>query len=336
MSTDISIDRLKEVTGNFTNTKIMVVGDVMLDEYMWGAVRRISPEAPVPVVEVEKVTQRLGGAANVVGNLVKLGVEPILISVAGRDDNGEKLDHMLTKMGCSISGLLKSDDRPTTIKTRIMASHQQVVRADRESVMDLTEREEEKLFYLFLSHLDSVGAVIISDYGKGVISKSFLKRIIEECKKRNVFVSVDPKDRHFDLYKGAGVITPNLKEAYAAAGTTQPKSSSDEEIAELGWKLVNDMDLTYLLLTLSEKGMAILEKDGKKFTHLPTVARDVFDVTGAGDTVISVFTSAIASGATPVEAAYIANHAAGITVAELGTAAVTVEEIISFCEVGEV
>lgn len=332
MSINISVDRLKEITSNFSKTKIMVIGDVMLDEYMWGDVRRISPEAPVPVVEVEKVTQRLGGAANVVGNLVKLGIDPILISVVGRDENGEKLDRMLMEMNCSISGLLKSDSRPTTIKTRIMARHQQVVRADRESVKDLNESEVEKLFYLSLSHLDSVSAVIISDYGKGVVCKSFLERIISECKKRDVFVAVDPKDRHFDLYKGAGVITPNLKEAHMAAGISQQKYISDEEIAELGWGLVEKMDLRYLLLTLSEKGMAVLEKDGKKYTHLPTVARDVFDVTGAGDTVISVFTSAIASGATSVEAAFIANHAAGISVAELGTASVSIDEIIEFCK----
>ncbi len=332
MSLNISIDRLTELTSKFKGTKVMVVGDVMLDEYMWGDVRRISPEAPVPVVEVEKVTQRLGGAANVVGNLVKLGIDPILISVAGKDENGEKLDKMLTEMNCSISGLLKSESRPTTIKTRIMARHQQVVRADRESIKDLDENEIEKLYYMFLSHLDSVSAVLISDYGKGVVCKEFLKKIIDECKKRDVFVAVDPKDRHFDLYKGAGVITPNLKEAHAAAGISQPKHITDDEIASLGWKLIEEMELKYLLLTLSEKGMAVLERDTKGYTHLPTVAREVFDVTGAGDTVISVFTSAIACGATAVEAAFIANHAAGITVAELGTAAVTVDEIVEFCK----
>ena len=330
-NTNITIEKIEEITSRFSNMRVMVIGDVMIDEYMWGSVRRISPEAPVPVVEVEEVTVRLGGAANVVGNLVSLGVKPRIVSVIGDDRNGDRLSSMLDKMGCPTDGLYRSATRPTTIKTRIMAKHQQVVRADQELTDDISLEEEKAIEKLFEKHIEEVDAVIISDYAKGLISRSFLTKISTACRAKNIFVAVDPKDRYFELYKGLGVITPNLKEAYIIAGKTAPKNSSNDEIVKLGWELIDDMNLDYLLLTLSEKGMALFEKETHEFTHLPTVARKVFDVTGAGDTVISLFTTAIAVGATPVEAAFLANHAAGITVAELGTASVTVDGLLTWC-----
>lgn len=325
-----SSDRLKSIVGNFSKSSVIVVGDVMIDEYLWGDVKRISPEAPVPVVEVETVSRRLGGAANVIQNLQKLGITPILISVCGQDDNGKNLKAMLKEINCPSDGLVESAQRPTTIKTRVMARQQQIVRADRELIRDLHEEESEKLWMLFDRYFQSVNGVIISDYGKGVISKPFVSKIIEKCISASKFVAIDPKDRHFDLYQGVSVITPNLKEAHAMLGIPH-RNCSNDEITAIGWNILDNLSLPYLLITLSERGMALFQREGRTMTHLPTVAQKVFDVTGAGDTVISVFTAAFTSGATPIEAAFLANHAAGLTVAELGTASVDPQRLLAAC-----
>lgn len=322
--------RIKEIVNKFSNTSIIVVGDVMLDEYLWGDVRRISPEAPVPVVQIESVSRRLGGAANVVQNLQKLGIKPLLISVCGNDENGKNLSNLLRELNCCDDGLFQSPNRPTTIKTRIVARQQQVVRADRELVADLDEAERDALWQHFESSFQKAKGVIISDYGKGVVSQPFINRVLEKCITSNRFVSIDPKDRHFDLYKKVSVITPNLKEAHIMAGLTYGHCS-DEEIQLLGWKLLDNLELPHLLITLSERGMALFERENRLFTHLPTVARKVFDVTGAGDTVISVFSAASICGASPLEAAFLANHAAGLTVAEIGTASVDPQTLLSDC-----
>ncbi|HON12390.1 MAG TPA: PfkB family carbohydrate kinase [Chitinispirillaceae bacterium] len=326
----ISPDRLKKVIENFRNTSLIVVGDVMIDEYLWGDVKRISPEAPVPVVEVESVSRGLGGAANVVQNLSRLGIKPVLVSVCGNDENGMYLKGSLEKIGCGSEGIIFSSARPTTIKTRILARNQQVVRADRELVKDLSSDESGKLWESYQGLFDRCQGTIISDYGKGVISLPFLGQIIEKCSKSKHFVAIDPKERHFDLYKGVTVVTPNLREAHAMLGVPY-RNCSDEEIRDLGWKIVDNLSLPYLLITLSERGMALFESSGRVFRHLPTMARKVFDVTGAGDTVISVFSAAVTSGATPIEAAFLANHAAGLTVAELGTASVSPVELMAAC-----
>ncbi len=325
-----SPDRIRSIVSSFKSSRVMVIGDVMLDEYMWGDVRRISPEAPVPVVEIESVTRRLGGAANVVGNLRKLELEPVLISICGIDENGQNLRNMLNELGCSSDGLYESSERPTTIKTRVMARHQQIVRADREVTTDLSTSEHDALWNIFSSKINDVKGVIISDYGKGVISQPLIGQIIKTCTTQGKFVAIDPKERHFDLYKGVSVITPNLKEAHAMLGLPF-RNCSDAEVKNLGWTLMEKLSLPYLLITLSERGMGLFENEGRKFSHLPTVARKVFDVTGAGDTVISVYSAASVCGATPLEAAFLANHAAGLTVAELGTAAVDAETLLKDC-----
>ncbi len=323
-------EKIKKIVKKFSDTSIVVVGDIMLDEYLWGDVRRISPEAPVPVVHVESVSRRLGGAANVVQNLKKLGVKPLLVSVCGNDENGKNLISLLEEQRCCSQGVFVSANRPTTIKTRIVARNQQVVRADRELVEDLNEQEREYVWNRFEEFFNSSQGVIISDYGKGVISQPLIKHILEKCIINQKFVAIDPKDRHFDAYKKVSIITPNLREAHVMAGLTY-RNCSDEEIEQLGWKLVDNLELPYLLITLSERGMALFERQNRLFTHLPTVARKVFDVTGAGDTVISVFTAAFTCGATPLEAAFLANHAAGLTVAELGTASVDPQAILADC-----
>jgi rfaE bifunctional protein kinase chain/domain len=326
----VSQKRLRQIVNGFSRTSIMVVGDSMLDEYIWGDVSRISPEAPVPVVHVQSRSSRLGGAANVVQNLKSLGVTPYLVSLCGNDGTGNLLREKLEQSGCTSDGLVASRRRSTTIKTRIMARHQQIVRVDAETVSDLTNEESGAMWENVSSRLPHVEGVIISDYSKGVISKPFIARILSACKKRSLFVAIDPKERHFDLYKGVSVITPNLKEAHAALGLPNAQVN-DREIEALGWKIVKKLKLPYLLITLSERGLALFERDSHSFYHLPTVARNVFDVTGAGDTVISVYAAAITGRAKPIEAAYLANHAAGIIVGELGTACVTPQSLLAAC-----
>lgn len=327
----LSKSRFKQIVGQFPDLNIMVIGDVMLDEYMWGEVQRISPEAPVPVVEVEEVTLRFGGAANVVNNLSSLGVVPVLVSVCGDDTNGKTMRSLFTDINCSTNYLFGSSHRPTTIKTRVIARHQQVVRADREMVKDLTDTELSTLLSYFETACDSVHGIIVSDYGKGVICAPFIKAIVKKCKEKGIFVAVDPKERHFDLYNGVTVITPNLKEAHAILNMPYNRHPSDEYIQDLGWKLLDFLNCAYVLLTLSERGMGLFEAEGRKYTSLPTVAQKVYDVTGAGDTVISAFTAALSAGASPVEAAFISNHAAGLTVAELGCASVDVKALLKVC-----
>lgn len=325
-----SCDRLKEIVDNFPKTSIIVVGDVMLDEYFWGDVRRISPEAPVPVLEVQSISRRLGGAANVIQNLAKVGVQPTLISVCGKDENGVHLKQMLDEIRCTGKGIFVSEKRPTTIKTRIVARNQQIVRADRELVQDLDNTESDYLWNCFNDSFEKTNGVIISDYGKGVISKPLLANIMKKCTSQKKFMAIDPKERHFELYTGASVITPNLKEAHTMLGVPY-RNCSDDEVKELGWKIADKLQLSYLLITLSERGMGLFDRSDRSFIHLPTMARKVFDVTGAGDTVISIFSAAFASGATPLEAAFLANHAAGITVAEPGTVSVDPQTLLQNC-----
>jgi len=322
--------RIDHLLSALESTTMIVAGDTMIDEYFWGDVQRISPEAPVPVVEVESVSRRLGGAANVVQNLARLGVHAQLISLCGDDANGTELARMLDGIGCGTGGLFRSTTRPTTIKTRIIARHQQVVRADREMIRDCDDIESSELLEGFNTYIADSDGVILSDYGKGVVSPLLISSIVDACITRKKFVAIDPKDRHIHLYKNVSVITPNLKEAHILAGVPF-RHCSDEEIKNLGWHIVESYNLQYLLVTLSERGMALFSAADHLFIHLPTVAQKVFDVTGAGDTVITVFTALMAAGAEPYEAAFIANHAAGITVAQLGTVSVSPQELRDAC-----
>ncbi|MBD3344280.1 MAG: D-glycero-beta-D-manno-heptose-7-phosphate kinase [Chitinivibrionales bacterium] len=327
----VPVARRKKIIGNFKNASILVVGDIIIDEYLWGDVLRISPEAPVPVVNVTRESLCLGGAANVVQNLKSVDVTPYIVALCGDDSNGKRLIKMLEQLNCSTEGIAVSRSRPTTIKTRIMARHQQIVRADREVDEALTREEYSLLWDKIQKILPKVDGVVISDYGKGVISRPLTKRLIEQCRKQRIHIAIDPKERHFDLYKQVNIITPNLREAHAALGIPY-KACGIEEVESLGWKLLDKLKLASLLVTLGEEGMAVFESNRKKFNHLPTMAVKVFDVTGAGDTVISIYAAAAAAGATPLEAAWLANHAAGLTVAELGTACVTSESLTEACK----
>lgn len=320
----IKAERFNQIFSRWGEHKILVLGDVMLDEYLWGSVSRISPEAPVPVVEILRESIKLGGAANVALNIKTLGDEPILVGVMGKDKNGERLKEALGAVQIQDEGIFMEDERPTTIKTRVIAHNQQVVRADKENTEEISPELTERIIDFVQSKIGELGALIISDYGKGVITLKLLSELIELCRKNHVFVGVDPKETHFLNYKKVSLITPNHHEAAFAYG----KKIKDEEILkEVGWGLMEKLETEAMLITRGELGMSLFERNNS-LTHFPTRAKKVYDVTGAGDTVISTFTCAFAAGASFKEAALISNHAAGIVIGEIGTAQVTEHQLI--------
>jgi rfaE bifunctional protein kinase chain/domain len=316
-------ERFDHIFSQWGGRRILVLGDVMLDEYLWGNVSRISPEAPVPVVEVVKESLKLGGAANVALNVKSLGYEPILVGIIGNDRNGEQMITTLNDAAITPEGIFTDNCRQTTVKTRVIAHHQQVVRTDRENTEEISKEIIEEIMGFVQNRMSDIGGVIISDYGKGVITCQLLAELIELCKQNNVFVAVDPKETHFMNYKEVSLITPNHHEAGFAYG----KRIKDEKILEeVGWGLLDKLRVKSLLITRGEQGMSLFEAD-RTLTHFPTRAKKVYDVTGAGDTVISSFTCAYVAGANYKEAALISNHAAGIVVGEIGTSQVTKEEL---------
>ena len=320
----ISKKRFDKIFSGWGGHKILVLGDVMLDEYLWGNVSRISPEAPVPVVEIVKESIKLGGAANVALNVKALGDEPILMGVVGDDGNREKMMMALSEARIKNEGIFVDNPRMTTIKTRVIAHNQQVVRADRENTGEISEELTKEIVSFVKKRMPEINAIIISDYGKGVITYRLLSELIELSKQNNVFLAVDPKDTHFMNYKQVSLITPNHHEA----GFVYGKRIKDESILkEVGWGLLERLKVEALLITRGEKGMSLFEAD-KTLTHFPTRAREVYDVTGAGDTVISAFTSAVAAEAHFKEAALISNHAASLVVGEIGAAQVAKEELM--------
>jgi len=298
------------------------VGDVILDHLIFGTVNRISPEAPVPVVWVNKESFLCGGAANVGLNLRALGASVNLCGVIGDDRFGKDLLSLTVKSGINTKLVVKDKQRPTTLKTRVIAHQQQVVRVDRESLKFLSSSVNKLIVRKISKCLDDFDAVIIEDYGKGVINPFIVKSIIELCRKKKKIITVDPKEEHFDYYQNVTALTPNLKEAEVLAGV---KAKDDEGIASLGKKIIEKLSPEALLVTLGEGGMALFANG--RYRNIPTAALEVFDVTGAGDTVISVFTLSLACGASYEEAALIANFAAGIVVGKLGAATTTKKEI---------
>ena len=319
---------LTEVINRFPSIRIVVVGDVILDHYIWGDVNRISPEAPVPVVEVKNENFRLGGAANTVANICSLGGQVDIVSVIGKDQNGDKMREMLALIGAKVDGLLEDTGRPTIVKTRVMARNQQVVRIDRELKREVAGKEKDQIIYFAEALIPKADAVIFSDYDKGVISKDVLNKGIAYAKKLSKVVVIDPKFNNFADYKGATVVTPNIREASAAV---KREIIDDESLLYAGNTLLKNLELSAVLITRGEHGMSLFESVGNEktqVTHIPTVAREVYDVTGAGDTVVAVFTLALAAGASMLDAAMIANCAAGIVVGEVGTASVTKEQLV--------
>ena len=305
---------------SFQNSRILVVGDLILDRYIWGKVSRISPEAPVPVVEVTDDNFMLGGAANVAHNIIALGGKSTVAGVIGRDRAGEVLRQLIEERG--IACALIEDSRPTTMKTRVVAHNQQVVRFDRED----KSRVGGKAFVNVLSFLTHAirehDAVIVSDYKKGMITTELIGEIMRIARPERKFVAVDPKVGHFHCYRGVSLITPNLGEASSGSGI---EIKDDRSLLKAGRALLKKLSCGAVLITRGEEGMSLFERD--RVTHIPTVARHVYDVTGAGDTVIAAFTLAFASGATMRDAAALANHAAGIVVGEVGTAVASRERL---------
>lgn len=307
--------------------KVAVLGDVMLDEYLFGEVNRISPEAPVPIVRVLKERSVLGGAANVAANLKALGTEPLLIGTLQKDVAGDRLLGLLTELGISISGLVLDASRPTIIKTRVIGQQQQMLRIDREDpglpeaavLLGLKDRLERALA--------SASALIVSDYNKGAVNAPVMEAVRALCAERGLPWIVDPKPGNKALYRGATLMTPNTKET---SELTARPARSDMEVTVAGRALLADLDLKGLLVTRSERGMALFAPDAEHAAPwmIPTEAREVFDVSGAGDTVIAAFSAAIAAGADWREAAMLANAAAGVVVAKVGTATVTPAELL--------
>ncbi len=319
----LTATRIDDICTRIGGSRILILGDIMLDEYLFGSVSRISPEAPVPVVEITSTKQLLGGAANVAANISALGDEPILLGVAGDDEAAARLTQLLRTRGISSGSIVHDHTRHTTIKTRVIAHSQQVVRTDREDRTPLNQQSRKAVIDRFQSMSDEIGAVIISDYGKGVITPELLEAVIDICRARDIFVGVDPKETNFFNYKRVSLITPNHHEAGFAYGR---RILTEGDLYDVGNGLLQKLEAESILITRGADGMSLFQTDQEP-THIPTFARDVYDVTGAGDTVIATFVSAVCAGADLVEAAMMANAAAGITIGEVGTASVTTSQL---------
>jgi len=317
-------EQLQKIVSRFSDQPILVVGDLILDHFVWGTVDRISPEAPVPVVKVVKESFHLGGAANVARNLAVLKAQPLLVGMVGCDEAGDQLIEQLEREEISSAGLVRATDRATTIKTRIIAQHQQVCRTDRESTDPPSDELLSQINDSYLNYIKQAKGIIVSDYAKGVLSQMLVPDLIREARQNEKFLAVDPKRADFSSYQGASLVTPNTKEAEKASGVEIVDESS---FLRAGQQLLEKTTVDSLLITRGEEGMTLFQ--GEEHAHIPTVAREVFDVTGAGDTVIASLTLAVTAGASIGEAAVLANHAAGVVVGKLGTAAASVDEILS-------
>jgi D-beta-D-heptose 7-phosphate kinase/D-beta-D-heptose 1-phosphate adenosyltransferase len=314
---------LSEGIDRFTSCRILVVGDLVMDEFLWGQVERISPEAPVPVVEVKEESLMLGGAGNVVNNIIALGGQVLLCGVIGNDPMGQKLTRMLRQLNSPINGLIVEERRPTTIKTRIVAHSQQVVRVDREERKPVNEDSVSKILATLKEELNESNSILVADYGKGVVTRSLMDGIRSLGHGSQSILAVDPTVRNLDLYRDVTLITPNNYEAQQMSGI---KIEDDQSLRRAGAHLLEELACQMVLITQGDKGMTLFEGDGRT-TQIPTVARKVFDVSGAGDTVIATFTLALAAGLRPSEAALLANLAAGIVVGEVGTATVAASRL---------
>ena len=310
----IAEKRLAEIFDRFSGKRVAVVGDLMIDRYYWGAVTRISPEAPVPVVEVSSYSNRLGGAANVGNNIASLGGQPLLVGVVGEDDAGSLLRSLVRDAGFADQGILTDPSRPTTTKTRIIAHNQHVVRFDHEHKGDIGANIEDQVLGVLGKELPSLSAIIIEDYNKGVVTRGLIPGIIAAARSQGIPLTVDPKSNNFFEYRNVTVFKPNRKETEEALGT---KLKDQETIESAGRRLLETLAADNILLTLGERGMSLFENTGRT-THVPTKARNVADVSGAGDTVISTLTMAMAAGASIREAAALSNFAGGIVCGEVG------------------
>jgi rfaE bifunctional protein kinase chain/domain len=320
--------RAKALLGEIRGRRVAVLGDLMLDEYLFGEVSRISPEAPVPIVRVTRERAALGGAANVAANLKAIGAEPYLVGTLQNDAAGRRMLDLLARQEIGVEGVVLDPARPTTIKTRVIGQQQQMLRIDREEPGDMEEVAITGLKASLERALEGAEALIVSDYAKGVVGEGIMESVRDLCRRKELPWIVDPKPAHRRLYQGATLMTPNTKELTELAGFPV---QSDEDVARAGRSLVDELGLTGLLVTRSEKGMALLMPDASR-RHpwwISTEVREVFDVSGAGDTVIAVFSAAVAVGADWKDAAMLANAAAGVVVGKMGTATVTAQELLA-------
>ncbi len=330
----LSEKRAAQIIEGAQNRLVVVFGDCMLDEFIWGDVTRISPEAPVPVVDIRRDTARLGGAANVIANLTALGARACLISVVGNDTAGERLRGELHQVNAlHVNDLLVIDEnRPSTVKTRIIAHNQLVVRADREKRTPVDSSIEQCLMDVLQKALTDADALIISDYDKGAITPRVLTQVLAQAHERGIPVLVDPKMRNFEYYRPATLITPNHHEALLLTNT---QDHSDAGLLHAAQLIRERIGCACVLITRGERGMMLVEGDGEP-VYVETAAREVYDVTGAGDTVMATLGAALTSGATMLEAAMLANYAAGVAVSKVGTAWVSADELIKSVKMGRV
>ncbi len=320
---DISNKRLNELKKGFDGKRIAVIGDMMLDGYFWGDVKRISPEAPVPVLEVEDEFFRFGGAANVALNIFTLGGIPVPVGVIGNDSYGSIFSSLIKEKNIEDAGIIIDNERPTTTKTRVIANSQHVVRIDKESKAYISNKIESKISFYIESVINKLDGIILQDYNKGILTPSLISKIISLANKKNILITVDPKFDNFFEYKNVTVFKPNRKETETVLGI---RIKNDKDISSAGRNLLHKLNSEYVLLTLGEAGIAVFEK-GDKERRMPTKARKVADVSGAGDTVISTLTIGLAAGANIYEACFLANYAAGIVCGEVGIVPIEKEKL---------
>ncbi|MFC1724520.1 D-glycero-beta-D-manno-heptose-7-phosphate kinase [candidate division KSB1 bacterium] len=319
----IDKNRLDILFDNAKGKRIAVIGDIMLDRYLWGKVTRISPEAPVPVVLIEEESERLGGAANVANNIESLGGIPVLFGVTGADSSGDTIKKLIEKRTYFSKGIIVDKSRSTSVKTRVIAHNQHVVRTDRETNEDIDKNIEENLKILLKEKIKDIDAVIIEDYNKGVLTKELTKYIIDLANEENKIITVDPKMSNFYEYKNVTVFKPNLKETRESLGFT---IDTDDRLEIAGKMLLDRLECKYVLITRGEKGMSLFG-EGKKIKDVETKALDVHDVSGAGDTVIGTLTLLLAAGADIKEAVTLANYAAGIVCSEVGIVVIEIDKL---------
>lgn len=326
-------EKIKEIFSKFYEYNILVVGDSMIDEYLIGTANRISPEAPVPVVEVERTFKTLGGAGNVISNIISLGGKVTPCTIVGNDSDGNTIINRLLEM-CQIEikfpfipdGVFVDYERHTTLKTRIFSDHQQLLRFDYESTKEIDSKIEKSIFEFISDTIQNYSAIIISDYLKGLLTRGLTQKIINCASKNKKLVFVDPKGSDYSKYKNSNFLTPNLKEL---SKISKMKVDTESEIYEAGMKLYHKLNLTGLIVTRGKDGISVIRNDGHKMITLPTKAKEVYDVSGAGDTVMAMFVLSYLSGMSLEESAELANLAAGIVVGKIGTSSTTIEEILN-------
>ena len=324
--------RFQQIACRFPHLNLLVVGDIMLDDFIWGKVRRISPEAPVPVVEVDRETCYPGGAANVARNLREFSGDIFLLGLIGTGVHASQLRELLIRERIRLDCLVEDAAYQTIVKTRIIAQHQQVVRVDRERKTGLSELQTGKVLDQLDSLIAGIDGIIIEDYAKGLLDQGLVDAIVSRARAAGKIVTVDPNPGNRLAWKGVTAIKPNRSEAFATAGvpygTPVDPPTSDTALLEVGRVLLERWETESLFITLGEQGIMLFQRDEAPF-HIPTHAREVFDVSGAGDTAIALYTLALCASATPAEAAEIANRASGIVVGKLGTATVSPKELLA-------